>query len=402
LDRHTLARQVLAVALFLLLNLIFSARLAAQDYQMSQEPVEPPGPLVAVSYVTGWALDPTGYHPAILVEIENAGASDLSGKMIRFQGMFTDVREGQVVRARDEIRKRLPPRHRTYLWLQANAPFQLPIDVSAWPRMDCKVMYRVGDVGDEGTRTLLVTSLKTQAITRDDAVIEISKIPPFSQTALPSYYQSSRARPRTTPSTPPKPLAASAGTLTLPPHLKQPAANANSSVVSFLSSRAMPGIGDDFYEFEKLFGLPAGTDAKAAGWTWALYKNEKPAVSVFTGSRGQTGKVDVLVVEIPGSEIKGEAMIDELGKSLSGKLKGQKLGQAVRSVRYLPAGRTQFVTRTAPGYRFSYLTPRGSDPQHNTYVLMLSRVPGAIDTLMADHTRRSPLLRPLSGLFGAG
>jgi hypothetical protein len=164
----------------------------------------------------------------------------------------------------------------------------------------------------------------------------------------------------------------------------------------------MPGIGDDFYDFEKLFGLPAGTDVKSAGWTWAMYKKEQPALTIFTGSKGQTGKVDVVVLSIPAADALNESAVEQIAGALAGKLKKQKLSAPTRSVRYLPSGRTQFVTRTAPGYRLSYLTPRGTDPEANTYVLILSRLPGAIDAFIAEQSKRSELLRPLSTLFGAG
>jgi hypothetical protein len=271
-------------------------------------------------------------------------------------------------------------------------------------------MYRIGEVGDEGTSTLLISDLRTQTTSRDDAVIEMSKIQPFSQSTPPAYYQSNRRSPsagpaasRTPPArrTPPKPLSAPPPAALKRPLIKNQPSDNRSTLLSYVSSHAMPGIGDDFYEFEKLFGLPTSTDAKSSGWTWALYKNEQPAFTIFTGSKGQTGKVDILVMSIP-AEAVNESAVERIAGALAGKLKKQKLGAPTRSVRYLASGRTQFVTRTAPGYKLSYLTPRGADAEANTYILILSRLPGAIDVFMAEHSKRSELLRPLSTLFGAG
>ncbi len=398
-----------AVLALLLTAVGICGPLKAQNDEPPDHSSSAQGPLAAAVYASGWALDATGYHPAVLIEVENAGNTDLSGQLIRFQAMFADRRDGQVVRAREELRKNLAPRHRTYVWLQSSTPFQLPIDIAAWPRMDVKVMYRIGEVGDEGTHTLFITDLRTQTTTKDDALIEMSRIQPFSQTKPPAYYQSARrgasasATAKATPARrgPPKPLAAPPAAALKPPPTN-PASDNRSTLLAFVSSRAMPGIGDDFYDFERVFGLPAGTDAKSAGWTWALYKKEQPALSVFTGSKGQTGKVDILVMSVPAADAGSESTIEQIARTLAGKLKTQKLGAPVRSVRYLPSGRTQFVTRSAPGYKLSYLTPRGAAPESNTYVIILSRLPGALDVFLSEHSKRSELLRPLSPLFGAG
>src|SRR5262249_3657177 len=104
--------QFVALAVILVATVCMCGPMRAQDDEPAQQPAVGQGPLAAAVYATGWALDATGYHPAILIEVENSGDKDLSGHLIRFQAMFTDRRQGQVVRAREEMRKSLERRHR--------------------------------------------------------------------------------------------------------------------------------------------------------------------------------------------------------------------------------------------------------------------------------------------------
>lgn len=348
--------------------------------------------LAVVAYVSWWSLDPTGYHPCIYLELENTSGKDLSGQLIRFQSMFVDRRYGDVVRAREEFRQSLGPRHRLKVALLADKAFQLPIDVNAWPRMDCKVMYRLGNAGDEGTRTLLITSLKNQTMTLEEAEQEISKIQPFSQTQLPSYYrgnQPAHGQPTA------KPLAASA--LTLKSRLKQ--RSKPETIASVLSHTTMPGLGSDFYNFEKVFGLPASTDTKDPGWTWAIFHKTNPALSLYVGSKGQTGKVDAILLELPCLEVQSEAHLFSLAKCLAGNLRNERLGPPIRSVRYLQSGRSEFVSSSAQRLQIAFWTPRGNTIETNTYILLLSRLPQPIGEWFGQHTKLTSILHPLSKLL---
>src|SRR5215468_1328887 len=71
--------QFAALAVILVATVCMCGPLQAQDDEPAQQPAAGQGPLAAAVYASGWALDATGYHPAILIEVENAGDKDLSG-----------------------------------------------------------------------------------------------------------------------------------------------------------------------------------------------------------------------------------------------------------------------------------------------------------------------------------
>lgn len=129
----------------------------------------------AVNFLTWWFHDATGYHPAILLRLENASGVDLSGVLVKFQARFTNLRTGYINVARVEKRIEYPPGKRQVILLRAPKAYELPIDQHLWPRIECKVMCRVGDVGDEETQDLLVTKLDSLTMSFDEAMTLLSK-----------------------------------------------------------------------------------------------------------------------------------------------------------------------------------------------------------------------------------
>ena len=372
------------------------------DYDEPDETSAAVRQLAASAYIAWWSLDAMGYHPAVMVRIENISGRDLSGQPVRFQGRFMDMREGVRTTARKEIRQSLSPYEKVYVFLKGPQAFQLPIDVSVWPPIECKVMCRVGDVDDEGTQTLLETKLEQITMSDDDAYHKVSRMADYSQLPAPKNYPSTKPR---RPASPARPLSATAGSLNglgrgKPP--PTPREDPRSSVAAYAAARVLPGLGDDFYQFEKAYGLPTQTDTKDPGWTWAVFKHASPDMTVVTGSKGTTGKVDFLIVQVPASGVAKESTVVDIGRLMSGRSRGAKIGALSPSVRYLPAGRVQVVAGSAPGYQFAYLPPRGPSGESNSYILILSRVSGAIDALMSEHARRAEVLRPFKGYFGSG
>lgn len=393
------------------LSLIAALSLACFARPASAQSGDEPGQSASVhqvsasAYITYWSLDPTGYHPTILVKVENVSGRDLSAQTIRFQARFVDMRDGITTTAKKEIRQSFAPYQQIYVSLRAPQPFQLPIDINAWPPLECKVMCRVGNVDDEGTQTLLVTKADQVTMLDEDAYNKIGRMPDYSQLPPPRVYQAQGGqRASVHRGAPDRPLAASAGRLNVPPHLRTAPARpaAPPTLSAFVSNRPMPGIGDDFYDFEKAFGLPTGTDSKAGGWTWATFKHSDPSLTLLTGSRGLTGKVDVIIAQFPTTGIAGDSAVINIGRSFAGKLKMQKLGAPTPSVRYLPTGRTQIVTCAAPGYQMAFFYPRSQTGDSSNYVVILSRVPGAVETLIIDQSRHSQMLKPFAAFFGAG
>ena len=129
---------------------------------------ERPKRISVIGYVTWWSHDAVGYHPAILLKVENTSGQDLSGTVIRFQARFTDLRNGYVTVARQEKRTDFAYHQQIPLMLRGPSSFELPIDENAWPTIECKAMSRIGDVGDEGTQDLVVTRLESVTMTDEE------------------------------------------------------------------------------------------------------------------------------------------------------------------------------------------------------------------------------------------
>jgi hypothetical protein len=350
--------------------------------------------ITVLNYVSGWYHDAGGYHPAVFLLIENTSGKDLSGKFIRFQGRFTDLQTSEVAVGRREIRQELKPFQQTRVAIIAPYGYELPMEAYRWPTMEVKVMCRIGNVGDEGTENLLVTKLESVAQTTEDAFHILNEASSYDAKALPRTHQ-----PRKTTASPPpkdadtRPLVATAGRL---PAAPQAAAQGNDSC-NLLASKNLPGLGDDFFNFEQRFGLPASIDAKQADWTWAKYKHEPSGVNLVVGSKERTGKADLIVVELRRSEVGSDQTALELARSLCGKYKAQSPGQPAKSVRYLSSGRVELTTCKAAAYRLVCLSPRAGDEK---MIVIVSRLQQDAEQLIAALKNR-PLLKSMSPLFSA-
>lgn len=390
-----LLRQITTTFIYLLalcLVLGFSSRAAAA-----------PPSITLLNHITGWYHDAGGYHPAVFLLIENTSGRDLSGKFIRFQGRFTDLQTSEVAVGRKEIRQELKPYQQSRVAVIAPYGYELPMEVYRWPTMDVKVMYRIGNVGDEGTETLLVTKLESIVQTTEEAFQRLNADSSYDAKALPSHHHTPRkppvaaaARKDTTgkDAQDTRPLVATAGRLPVAPHLA-PEGNATRNL---FASKNLPGLGDDFFNFEQRFGLPVATDAKQSDWTWAKYKHDSSAVSLVVGSRERTGKADVIVVELRRSEVGGSDVAAlEMARSLTGKYRAQSPTQAVKSVRYLPAGRVELTTCKAAAYRLICLSSKATDER---VILIVSRLQQDAEQLLTALKNR-PLLKSLSPVFAA-
>jgi hypothetical protein len=142
-----------------------------------------PNQIKVVNYITWWSLDPVGYHPTILLKVENNSGCDLTGEEIHFQARFLNLRTTDIIVARKDNRCSFAPHQRTLVSLVAPDAYELPINSTDWPRLECKVMCRVGDVGDEGTQTLVITEVERIAMSGDDARQALEKLREYSQMA---------------------------------------------------------------------------------------------------------------------------------------------------------------------------------------------------------------------------
>ncbi|CAN5429329.1 hypothetical protein BH11CYA1_BH11CYA1_19380 [soil metagenome] len=172
--------------------------------------------------------------------------------------------------------------------------------------------------------------------------------------------------------------------------------SSNNSVEQFLTKSNLPGLGDDFYLFEKSMGMPTATDAKDKNWIWANYKKH-PLVHIVAGSKGRTGKADVVVCAITQEAGLSDAQFTNFAKALAGKFKAEKASATEHSVRYTGDGRIELVNLTSQSLRAVYFS--STDSGQKVAVIAVSRLPGSVSELMKEEGQRSELLRfVLSGL----
>lgn len=357
--------------------------------------------LQALEYLTWWSHDATGYHPTIGIILQNTSGRDLSGVSMKFQARFLDLRTSYQTRAQKEVRREFRPNQQIPIILHGQRSFELPIDIDAWPSIECKMMCRVGDVNDEGTQDLLVVKLESQTMTDEEARSKLSEGLGFgtrntkAASHLPQHTTHEHKRTY-------EALAATAGSLnptnnsTSTPRTSQSKATA---LARFLSSTSTPGLGDDFLAFEQSFGQPQQLDHGESNWTWARFSRKDQALSVIVGSRGRSAKADIVVLLVPPSEVEKDSQLLSAARCLAGNLKGQQLKGPSNTVRYLPAGRLQLGTLSASGYHGIIVYPRGTAADNNNYVVALSRIPGDIEAIVAGHAKRSNMLRFLQPFF---
>ena len=347
-----------------------------------------PKKLLATANVTWWFHSALGYHPAVLMRIENASGQRIDGAVIKFQARFTNLRDGYVNVARDEVRTNLEPGRQIIKFLYAPRAFELPIDQNAWPKMECKVMCKIGDDDDAPTQTLIITKLNSMTMSYDDATNTLTKLPDIRVGRQRSTF------PSTEPHRVEKPLIAMAGSL------NGKSDKPKVTMTQFLSSSSIPGLGDDFYSFEKKYGMPAEYDSGKEGM-YARYQSQSPEMSLIVSSRGQTGKADLIVATVPPSQIKGEGQVTELAKAISGKFRSEAITAPTHSVRYLPNARLEFGSLNAKNYRCMYFVPGEAPGSHsNAFIVVVTRLPGNILNVLRSEVPRSKLLKFLTPMIG--
>jgi hypothetical protein len=178
-------RSFKKVCTLLLLAIVVAPSSAQSQHLVAPESVAPEveieevhavDKLHVLSGVTWWSLDNRGYHPAILVKIQNASGKDLSGKQLQFQARFMDTRTGTLTIGRSEAKQSFPKNKLIYILLKGKDAFDLSNNIDEWPSFECKLMCRVGNVGDESTQTLWVSKVELVAMTDEDAFYKINRM----------------------------------------------------------------------------------------------------------------------------------------------------------------------------------------------------------------------------------
>lgn len=177
----------------------------AVEPEVEIEEVKAVDRLHVLSAVTWWSLDNRGYHPAILVKLQNASGHDLTGKQLQFQARFLDTRTGATTIGRSETKQAFPKNKLIYILLKGKDAYDLSNNTDEWPPFECKLMGRVGDVGHDGTQTLWVSKVELLAMTDEDAFYKINRMadlppkepPPVVREEIPIVKRSALPRPKT-------------------------------------------------------------------------------------------------------------------------------------------------------------------------------------------------------------
>jgi hypothetical protein len=383
-----------AALLMLIVSLLAPPPMRAQSSQDMR-----PTSFMVLNYLTGWVHDSGGYHPAIFMLLENTSGHDLASTQIRLQAGFTDLETAEVSIGRKELRRDLKNHQQFSVSITDTQPFELPGEIQLWPTIEAKVMCRVGNVGDEGTETLMISKVDPTTHTEEEAFQSLNtatSFAPHGRGTRTSPPPPSRPKRQEQPPPEEKPLVATAGRVG--DARRPPATNGGahagaqeSSAMALLNSKSLPGLGDDFYQFEQRFGLPQEVDTKHTDWTWARYRHAATGVEIIGGAHERRGNVDVVIVTVPRSPGMDEFALSNVARNLSGHLHAQTLSGAGKSVRYVPSGRVELVTRSAPGYKV--LCMSGSDQPDNSLILVLSRGSQDVEQLLATQAQKVNLLK---------
>ncbi len=381
----------------------------------AQEPLIPTT-FTVLNYETGWTHDGDGYHPAVFLLIENGSGRDLTPNTIKFQARFTDLETTAVTLGRKNVRRSLKPNQQFTLALEGRessdgvAGFELPFEIAYWPKLELKVMCRVGDV-DAETETMLITKLEPQTRSQDEAFEHLNQSSSYNPN--PHHHHRSVAATSTESRHRPEPVAHSdrpqtatadrygattthkvtPGAPITPPPVRK-IVDPTGPTWSLLNGKSLPGLGDDFFNFEQRYGLPSTIDAKQADWTWAKYKHSSSGIEILAGAKDRgANKVDLIILRVPRNSGVDQSGLVNAARQMTGKYRTQVLPQAARSVRYLPAGRLELATSSTPNYKVICMVPPASSESDNSFILVVSRLPQEVESLLAGLSRKSSLLK---------
>lgn len=351
----------------------YSAPCSAATFELSKSKE-----ITVRQILTWWSHDPTGYHPSVGLLIENTSGRDLSRTQIRFQARFFDLQTANVQLGRAESIGNFQPNRVKIIKLHGSRPHELPLSKDYWPTIECRVMCRVGDVDDTGTLNLFLTKVEKIAMSDDEAD---EKLRTFQGTTVVPYSdESKKTKVKDT-----KPMRATAGTLENSINRPDISAVRKAELTKLLLRPKLPTLGADFYDFEQAFRRPVDTENEESGWTWARFAPSEDGPEFIVGSKGQ-GKVDIILALVSANSVSQESQLVTLASMLSGKT---KLVGPRHSVRYLPTGRIQIGSLTAPGCKGSIIYPRSKD---GGFIVQLSRLSEEIDKTLASQIRRVPML----------
>lgn len=423
--------------------------------------------LFVPAFVTYWTHDALGYHPSICFNVENVSGTSLLGQPVQLQAHFRLLSEGILTIYRwTATFDTIGGMQQVNTEAHGKRPFELPMDQSDWPLIECKILCKLSD--NTEVQKLLIARIQPVAMTDDDARNQLNYLlgknklakakmeqqrkkdalaakanaaanpntnsgqnSHPSQTAPKKPNGSNQSQPGgsgnnfngtggsgsggglensrpTRPPLPETPLTAVAGAMpgTGPISTSiQPPRSGNSSggdsapsgsAVEALTNKNtnLPGLGDDFYLFEKILGLPLETDVRDKNWVFASYK-KSPLMRIYAGSKGRTGKADVVLCVLKQDHI-SDGQLPAACRALAGKFKSEKCTTPEHSVRYVdssvsPTGRLEFVTVNGQSWRGLAFKMRDTDGSP-AVLIGVSRIPGALIELLKEEGHKTGIL----------
>lgn len=390
--------------------------------------------IIVPAFVTYWTHDGLGYHPSISLNVQNDTGQSLVGQTVQMQAHFMLLSEGISTISRWQTSFDLIGGiQQVNTEAHGKRPFELPIDPNDWPLIECKVLCKIGD---NPGQTILITRIQAVAMNDDEARSALNnqlsryrlnkykvdtqrkkdalaaktdpKPAPLTATANPLKTVKPPVKVEAPPQ-PEKPLTAVAASFSNP--IASGAANTSppremagaSAVEAFIGkSTSQPGLSDDFYLFEKLYGLPAQTDVKDKNWVWAEYR-KPPGTRVLAGSKGRTGKADTVIAVIKQDNLTDTQTVNCI-KAIAGKFKSEKLSPLEHSVRYVDTsisatGRLELTQLSGQSFRGLSFKIREADGSHSTAVAV-SRLPGALFEQIRQEGHTTDLLNFLLPSLG--
>ncbi len=359
--------------------------------------------------ITWWSHDAVGYHPAMTLFLENitgcpiTGAESSStsstslnarlGGEIPFQGRFTDLRTGDVTVAREYKRAPIRNHERFAVVLRGPRSYELPIDSSLWPAIECKAMCRLSDAGAED---LYIGHLTQVTMTDEEAQAQLVSLAGRSpllkhgvNTEAPNMLEESGAEE---PALHGLNNTANGGKPHKPSDRQSKSKIVKTKPADTNLPKDSPSVGDDFYVFDKLYGgaaefqSPNGRD----DLTWTHYKSHGLIADVYAGSRN-ANKVDVIITVLTPNVSLKERDILTLGKMLARSKKSDTVTPFSHSVRYLSSGRSEFMTTAIRDCRIiSFKIP---EDKGYCIVIAVSRLPGDVETALSNYGKRVNFLK---------
>jgi len=349
---------------------------------------------------TWWSHDAVGYHPSMYLFLENTTGHPVGGAEIPFQGRFTDLRSGEVTVAREYKRAPVRNHDRFAILLRGPRSYELPIDSSLWPSIECKAMCRLTDAED-----LYIGHLASVTMTDEDAqaqlVAQAGRNPLLSKgnrdadLSLPRLQMQDSDQTANEINVADTSLGKKYNAKSKHKVVAKPIAPEENTKKSSDNTlpKHFPALGDDFYVFDKLYGN--ATEFQASGGidnlTWTHYKSSSLVKDIYAGSR-KNNKADVIIITISGV-LKDKNLL-LLAKQLAHCKKSEPIASFTHSVAYLSSGRSEIMTTAIRECKI--LSSKIHNANNTSTVLVVSRLSGDLEVALTNYSQRVPFLKFLN------